>query len=121
MKRTAGLKAKVIDPFFALVLLFGVALPGCAPYVGRNVDVPEVPSAPALKGDARTRLATTMALGEFKDMRDPMLENSNYTEPSGNIGAAVRAAIEKSFSDRGVVFTGGAPLLLTGEIRQWRS
>lgn len=92
----------------------------CAPYIGRAVDVPEIPSA-IKEGDVRTRLSSSIAIGEIRDTRDPLGEDSAATEPAGDVAAAVRQALEKSFTDNGMILSLDAPVTITGEVRDWHS
>ena len=103
-----------------LLIAFSVVFVGCAAYVGRAVDVPEIPSA-VKEGDARARLSSSIAVGEIRDAREVPEEGSNYTEPAGDVASAVKSALERTLTDKGMILSLDAPVTVTGEVREWRS
>lgn len=97
---------------------------GCSRSIGRNVEVPDIPSAeePA----ARSKLDVSVNVAEFKDVRDNIAgvdsdSGVSYTEPQGSVTGAVEEAVAQALGARGVLLGGDAPLTVWGEVRKWRS
>lgn len=109
-----------MNTFKILGILAVLSCVSCAPYVGRAVDVPEIPSV-VKEGEVRNRLGNSVAVGEVRDARESAAEGSTYTEPAGDVAAAVRQALEKTFTDKGMIISLDAPVTVSGEVREWRS
>ncbi len=103
-----------------LILLLSAAL-GCGPSLGRTIALPEVPAG----GAAAVRPVTAGTLLFIDEVKDVRAENALVGYAGKNINAdrevspVVREALEKAFKGRGFTISDSAPIIVTGEVKNW--
>ena len=109
-----------------VILAYLLGLSACSVHVGPTMEVPSVPAPTVKPGEGRD-LKLGVSLGSIKDARssatreDTSSPEGKYTEPAGDVAAAVKTALASALADQGVRLRPNAPLTIFGEVRRWRT
>lgn len=106
-----------------LVLCSAVIASGCGPSLESQIPVPHIPTpeiAEKLSGERRM----LVFVDEFLDERESMafVEGEDETaQAEGELARGVQSAVRRALETKGFTVTDEAPLVLSGEVREWRA
>ena len=107
--------------FQAIIFASAVALGGCAPTVGPQVDAPEIPVV-AKTGSIKS--GVRVALQGALDVRPAIVadpDSESVTQPAGPVASQVEDGLRKALEMNGIAELPSAPVAMRAEIRKWQA
>ena len=105
--------------FFAFGFLTSII--GCGPSLKGTMPVPHVKQKPGVVAPKPDDSSTFLFIDQFTDRRESkaLVKGDKSVQPDSDVSPSVVEALKQALSVKGFTFSESAPIIISGEIREW--